>query len=403
MRILLVTETIPYPLDSGGRIKTYHTLRMLSSEHEVHCHAFIRGEDQRSHLPQVRERCASVTLDLLPRSTPRELAYAVRSLQTGLPYTILRHFEPRSLTALRRVCRQGIDLVYADHLSMMEYGRRLNLPVVYDAHNVEYEILRRYASTRRFSPLRRLLAREWRLVRDYERQACRQADLTLAVSEEDARALRGLTGNGAHVRVIPISVDASAARPIPRLTREPRLLFVGGLHWPPNLDGILHFARDVWPLVRRASPAAELTVVGRDDVAAAKSLRQTPGLTLAGYVHDIEPHFASSRAMVVPLRAGSGLRVKILDAFSRGLPVVSTPTGHEGVDIEPGVHLLSAADPRMFADAVVRLLTDDELAGRLAAGARRLVRERYDVPVVRRALLEAIGTTSSPVACRNVK
>ena len=392
MRILLLTETIPYPLDSGGRIKTYHTLRMLSSEHEVHCLAFIRNADQRAHLSRVREVCASVTLELVSRSLLRELAYVSRSLRTGLPYTILRHFEPASLAAVRRVSEQGFDLVYADHLSMMEYARRLNLLVVHDAHNVEFEILRRHARRRRFSPLRPLLVREWRLVREYERLVYQKADLVFAVSEVDGQVIRRLAGKEGHVRVIPISVHVPAAQPTQPLTREPRLLFVGGLHWPPNLDAILHFARDTWPLVQRVVPAARLTVVGRDDVGAARALRRIPGFTLTGYVDDVSPYFAGSRALVVPLRAGSGMRVKILDAFARGLPVVSTPTGHEGIDVEPGVHLLSAADPAQFAREVARVLTDDRLADVLAAEARRLVEERYDVRAVSRALLEAIRT-----------
>jgi glycosyltransferase involved in cell wall biosynthesis len=392
MRILLLTETIPYPLDSGGRIKTYHTLQMLSREHEVHCFAFVRSETQRAHLSAIREVCASVTLELLPRSPMRELGYVARGLRQGLPYTVLRHFEPASLAAIRRVLQRGFDVVYADHLSMMEYARRLGVPIVHDAHNVEFEILRRYASTRRFSPLGPLLAWEWRRVGDYERLAYAESDLVLAVSDADAQAIRRLAGKETHVHVIPISVDACAVQPVQELTREPRLLFVGGLHWPPNLDALVHFARDVWPLIRQAVPAAQLTVVGRDDVSAARFLRRTPGFMLTGYVEDVGPHFDGSRAMVVPLRAGSGMRVKILEAFARGLPVVSTPTGHEGLDVEPGSHLLSAAEPPLLAREAVRLMTDDELARRIAIEARRLVEKKYDVRVVGRGLLEAIRT-----------
>jgi glycosyltransferase involved in cell wall biosynthesis len=392
MRILLLTETIPYPFDSGGRIKTYHTLRMLACEHDVHCHAFIRRSEQRAFLPRLEEVCASVTLDLLPRTPWRELAYATRSVLVGIPYLVLRHLAPASLEAVKELCGRGFDLVYADHLSMMEYARHLDLPIVYDAHNVEYAILRRYADPRRVTLLQPFLAREWRRLREYERVACRRAALVCAVSENDANAIRELAGKSTDVRVIPIAVDADAAQPLLRLTAEPRLLFVGGLHWPPNLDAILHFARDVWPLVRRAVPAAQVTIVGRDDVAAARRLRQTPGFTLAGYVDDVAPHFERSRVMVVPLRAGSGMRVKILDAFARGLPVVSTPTGHEGIDVEPGRHLLSAAEPQAFASEVVRVLGDDRLAGSLAAEARRLVEARYNVPVVGRSLLEALGS-----------
>jgi polysaccharide biosynthesis protein PslH len=229
-------------------------------------------------------------------------------------------------------------------------------------------------------------------VRAYERMAYRNSELVLAVSDEDARAIRTLSGRQDGVRAIPISIDAGAVRPKASVTREPRLLFVGGLHWPPNLDAVLHFVRDVWPLVRKAVPSAKLTVVGRKDVPAARGIAATPGVTVAGYVDDIQPYFEASRAMVVPLRAGSGMRVKILDAFARGLPVVSTPTGHEGIDVRPGLHLLSAADAPRFAEAVLSVLADDRLAAGLATAARGLVEDRYDVSAVTRALLEAIAT-----------
>jgi glycosyltransferase involved in cell wall biosynthesis len=291
---------------------------------------------------------------------------------------------------MRRVLALApFDLVYADHLSMMEYARALGLPILHDAHNVEFEILRRYARARRPAPVSALLALEWRLVRGYERKAYDDADIVCAVSGEDAAAIRTLAPR-ARVHVVPISIDASAVVPLAAVAREPRLLFVGGLHWPPNLDAIAYFLRDIWPRVLQARPDARLTVVGRDDVAAAAALRRVPGVTLSGYVDDVAPYFAASRALVVPLRAGSGMRVKILDACARGLPVVSTPTGHEGIDVEPGVHLLSAAEPGPFAAETVRVLSDDGLAERLARAGRRLVEERYDVAAVRRALLEAV-------------
>jgi polysaccharide biosynthesis protein PslH len=189
---------------------------------------------------------------------------------------------------------------------------------------------------------------------------------------------------------VPISVDAASIAPVRGVSREPRLLFVGGLHWPPNLDAIQYLVAEIWPRIRQARPDASLTVVGRDDVAAAAALRGVPGVTLTGYVDDVSPHFAASRALVVPLRAGSGMRVKILDAFARGVPVVSTPTGHEGIDVEPGVHVLSAADAASFAGQALRLLADDHLAEGLSRAARRLVETRYDVRAVRRALLEAV-------------
>ena len=127
---------------------------------------------------------------------------------------------------------------------------------------------------------------------------------------------------------MPIAVDAAGTTPIATLTREPRLLFLGGLHWPPNADALATFVRDMWPLVRAARPDATLTSVGRDDQRRRRRVpKRRPACSLTGWVPDIDPFVQASRMLVVPMRAGSGMRVKILEAMARGLPVVSTTSG----------------------------------------------------------------------------
>jgi len=149
MRLLFLTETIPYPLDSGGRIKTYNTLKVLSSEHEVHCHALVRDRERLRFEPELRSVAATVTLHPLERSWSHEISCAALAQATGAPFLVVRHFHRHVFEQLRTACRGAtFDAVYCDHLSMLEYGRRLDLPIVLDAHNVEFEIVRRHAATR---------------------------------------------------------------------------------------------------------------------------------------------------------------------------------------------------------------------------------------------------------------
>jgi glycosyltransferase involved in cell wall biosynthesis len=390
MRILFITETVPYPLDSGGRIKTFHTLRMLASAHEVRLHAFIRDEAQRAHRPALEALGVPTTLHLVPRSILREAWFAARSL-VGAPYSVGRHFDG---AVHRRVAAEAAawrpDLVYCDHLSMGEYARRLGVPIVYDAHNVEYAILQRFAGTRPDPLTRAAAAVEWRRVRAYEAELCRQSCLVFVVSDVDRQALTELSGAGVPFVEVPIAVDAAGTSPVATLTRAPRLLFLGGLHWPPNADALLTFVRDMWPRVLASRPDATLTSVGRDDHPSAAECRAAPGVRLTGWVPEIDPFVHESRLLVVPMRAGSGMRVKILEAMARGLPVVSTSVGCEGIGVEPGRHLLLADTPDAFADAVLRVLSDDDLAATLARHARALVLERYDVAAVRSSVLHAI-------------
>jgi glycosyltransferase involved in cell wall biosynthesis len=398
LRILFITETVPYPLDSGGRIKTYHTLRMLAGTHEVRLHAFIRDAAQRAHQAPLEALGVPTRLHLVRRSVPREAWFAVRSV-AGAPYSVGRHFDGAAFRAVAAdAATWRPDVVYCDHLSMAEYARRLGVPIVYDAHNVEYAILQRFAATRP-DPVTRLAASlEWRRVKRYEAALCRDSRLVFVVSDVDREALGRLAGAPVRFVEVPIAVDAAGTAPIPALTREPRLLFLGGLHWPPNADALSWFVREMWPQLRAARADVTLTSVGRDDHPLAAECRAAPGVQLTGWVPDIDPFVHASRALVVPMRAGSGMRVKILEAMARGLPVVSSAVGCEGIGVEPGRHLLVADTPDAFVQAVLRVLGDDGLAGALAAEARALVLSRYDVAAVRNAVLEALESVSPAIA-----
>lgn len=398
MRVLLLTETVPWPLDSGGRVKTWHTLNVLASEHEVHCHAFVREASQGDAATErLRQACASVSLHLLSRNPTWETWYLARSLATGVPFTVIRHFSSRALRAVARDCRERrIDFVYCDHLSMFEYCRRLDVAIVHDAHNVEHRIMERHVETLApGDPRRVLLSRESRSLRRYEAAMYRRARLVFAVSEVDAAEIAALAGGRVPVVPVPIAVDASKVGALEPIAESPQILFVGTLAWPPNAGAVNYWLEAIWPRVKARRPDATCVVVGRGESGLARRWERTAGVRFTGWVADVEPWFRSSRVMVVPVRAGSGMRVKILDAFVRGVPVVTTQIGIEGIEAQHGVHALIADEPGAFASEVIRLLDDRRLAEALRAAARRLVVDRYDVAVVGRAQLEALRETFS--------
>jgi polysaccharide biosynthesis protein PslH len=384
MRILLITETVPYPLDSGGRIKTWHTLEALGREHEVHLHAFVRSREQRDAASGPLSRlCASVSLHLVPRSLPREVVHLTRSLARRLPLTILRHYSPRVMARVAGECHERrIELLYCDHLSMLEYGRRLSLPIVHDAHNIEHRIVQRYTdSLPRRDPKRVLFGREARLLRAYERWIYPKCALIFAVSEVDAATLATMAP-AVPIVPVPIAVAAAALTPVEQLTEAPEVLFVGAQDWPPNADAVNYFLGEIWEKVRHRVPDARLTVVGRGDAPMKARWGSDPSVRFTGWVEDVEAWFRQSRVMVVPLRSGSGMRVKILDAFARGIPVVATSVGIEGIAAVNGQHALVADGSDAFADATARLLEDSALASHLSTEARRLVMDRYDTGAI---------------------
>jgi glycosyltransferase involved in cell wall biosynthesis len=221
-----------------------------------------------------------------------------------------------------------------------------------------------------------LRAEAWRYRRHVVRLLPR-FHTAVAVSTVEADELRAL--GRTRVELIPTGVDTAALRPQPEQAGPPRLLFTGTMSYPPNHRGIRWFAREVWPLVRARRPDAVLDVVGKappDDVLA---LDGVAGITVHGFVDSMAPFFARAHSVVVPILAGAGIRVKIVEAMAAGRAVISTPLGCEGLaGLEPGRHLLVAEEPGAFADGAVRLLEQPELRERLAAAGRELAERSYD-------------------------
>jgi glycosyltransferase involved in cell wall biosynthesis len=174
-------------------------------------------------------------------------------------------------------------------------------------------------------------------------------------------------------------VDTAYFAPVRDAAAKPaHMVFTGSMDWLPNEDGMLHFVRDVLPLIRRDEPAATLSIVGRAPTPAVRRLAQEPGIEVTGSVPDVRPHVAAGQVYVVPLRIGGGTRLKIFEAMGMGKAIVSTTVGAEGLPVTHGRDILLADGPAAFAAAVVRVIRDPVLRERLEGAARRLVVDRFD-------------------------
>jgi glycosyltransferase involved in cell wall biosynthesis len=279
---------------------------------------------------------------------------------------------------------QRFDIVHADQLTMGQFALTASGPRrILDAHNAVWTIMDGIRKTAPL-PFHPILAFEARRLKAYEGRLCREMDAVLAVSDVDRQALVEAGACNDKISVIPIAVSCSNLQPVSRAEASSEILTAGTLFYPPNADGVRWFLREVYPLVKRQMGSARLTVVGprppKDIVRFAE--READGVKVTGYVPDLRPYFERAALMVVPVRAGSGMRVRILEALARGMPVVTTTLGAEGIDVVPGEHLLMADEPTEFARAVVRLLRDPALCRLLAVNGRRLIEQKYDWHVV---------------------
>ena len=379
LSVLAVTSELPWPLNSGGHLRSYHMLRALSRGHTTRVIAPLRpGEDESAErLRQDGWDLRTVAVGHRYRGTEarRVIAAAVRRQ----PYVMFRrHRHPEVLKALvEEIRRDPPDLLYLDHLDpLVFWDGGPPCRYVVDLHNVYSTLLARVADGHR--GLKRVyLRREARLLDRVERFASERANALFCVSDDDAIHFRDRGARS--IRVIPNGVDCGAYAHLPagRPAARPTVLFLGAMSWAPNAAAAVALARDHFPHVRKRHPDARLWIVGRDPTAEVQALAALPGVEVTGGVPSVMPYLAEASVLAVPLDAGGGTRLKILEAFAAGLPVVSTPIGCEGLDVAHAEHLLVATGSQ-FGAALCSALDEPEMGARLADRARRLVRARFD-------------------------
>jgi glycosyltransferase involved in cell wall biosynthesis len=380
MNVLLLTQILPYPPDSGPKVKTWNVLKYLGQRHEVTLVSFVRG-DQAEHVKRLEHHCRAIyTVPMARGAAPDGLAMA-RSMLTGQPWMMMRDGRQAMRWLVDRLsAEQRFDVIHADQLNMAQYAERVpGAFKVLDAHNALWLLYRRLWETMSPGLRKSILGRDWQLLKAYEGRMVRAFDAVLAVSHEDAAALQEAAGQPVDIVVIPIAIDTSELTVVERQSSPSHILHVGTMYWPPNIDGIRWFIDCVYPLIRQQRPDVQFDVIGARPPAELLALNGAgTGVHVTGYVEDCTLYQRQAAVMVVPLRAGGGMRVKILDGLAEGIPIVSTTLGCEGIRVTPERDILVGDTAEAFAACVLRVLNDPDLGRQLAANGRLLAEGTYD-------------------------
>jgi glycosyltransferase involved in cell wall biosynthesis len=380
MKILLLTQVLPYPPDSGPKVKTWNVLKYLAQRHEVTLVSFVRG-DQSAEAKQLQRYCSAIYTVPMVRGALRDGLAMGRSLLNGQPWMMVRDDRAAMGRLVDRLASETpFDIAHADQLNMAQYSARVTgARKVLDAHNALWLLYKRLWETMEPGPKKLMLGRDWRLLKEYEGRVCREFDAVLAVSQEDKAALQEAAGQPLGVTIIPITVDTDEVIPVTRQPGANHILHIGTMYWPPNIDGVLWFVHQVYPLIRAKRPHTIFDLVGARPPREILDLGgDGTGINVTGYVKDPTPYLEQAGVMVVPLRAGGGMRVKILNALAQSVPIVTTGLGCEGIAVTPGQDILVADNPEEFAEAVLRVLDSPEFAAQLANNGRRLAEQQYD-------------------------
>lgn len=394
MRLLWIATKPPVPPIDGGRLVAWTTLQALAAEGvDITLVAPVPpGEDAAG----VEEELAAVCRPHLVRAAPRRPASALlRSALGSRPYAVARHTIPAVAREVERlVASERFDAVHAEQLHAFvqaEPALRAGLPVVLRAQNVESDLWR--AAARLHPWAGPWLAREARRLARFEAKAVRRATTTVALSERDAERLQELAGPEARVVVVPPPFPAELPPADHPLPGDPPLVLLGSGGWLPNRDGTRWFLAEVWPEVRAMVPGAVLHLYA---AGSERPKKLPPGVQLHSPPADSREAFAENAVLVVPLRIASGVRMKILEAWARGVPVVATPEAVAGLEGPDGPGCLLARDGRSFASAVDRLRKREALGIRLREIGRGRLATRHGAALIAAGLSSCYREIMAP-------
>ncbi len=380
--LLFLSHRIPYPPNKGDKIRAFRILEHLAARYDVHLGCFIDDPEDWAHRAKLESICAEVQCFDLPRAGA--WARAVRGLVTGQPLS-LAMFGHGGMSAWVRstVAKVAPDAVFAYSSAVAQYIVDAELGrarVIMDFVDVDSDKWLQYAGESR-PPMRWIYAREARLLLAFDRRMAARADGALFVSEAEAALFRRLAPEAAAKTFgIANGIDCNYFSPdhvfsSPFSGPGPHLVFTGTMDYRPNVDAVVWFVREIFPLILRRSPGATFTIVGAKPAREVSALGKVPAVSVTGPVADVRPYLRHAGVVVAPLRLARGIQNKVLEGMAMGRPVVTTPQGLEGIEASPGTHLLVAASAPEFA-AAVHAAQQPTAAG-LGIAARQLMAGSY--------------------------
>lgn len=377
MNLLLLTPYSPAPPDSGGRMRIWQELKFFSARHSVSLVAFYQTAREEEFQNALREFCERVWLVEKPT---RPNARNVQKIQTRADlfdwYTT-----PEMARRFETLQHENFDAVIIHHIFMAHAAKWFSAPRVLEEHNIESEIFRQHAQAiPRRAPEHTFRQTRWLLLRQYEDEMWKQFTLRVVTSEHD-KALMAQRLSGEKICVVENGIAAREIEMLPRSTSR-KILFMGSLDFFPNIDALLYFRETILPLLWAREPDLQLVIAGRRPPNAIQEFANDARITVIPNPENMDEIARDCALTIVPMRMGSGTRIKILHAFALGLPVVTTSKGAEGLAIENESHALLQDEPRAFADAILRVLNDAALAQRLRVNGRALVETQYDWEII---------------------
>jgi glycosyltransferase involved in cell wall biosynthesis len=373
MRILMLTPYLPYPLVSGGQIRTYNLLKNLSRQHQITLFSLIKDDNEKQYLKELEPFCQKI--EVFKRTfSPWHPKNILRAGFTLYPFLVTRNLVNATKGAVaREISLQHYDLIHAETFYMMPNIPQTNIPVILVEQTIEYLGYQSYTSKTKLWPIKPLLNLDILKIKYWEKYYWKSCDKLITMSEEDKKFIQSIAPEVKDIQVVANGVDMDWFRQVKKkLPRNPTILFVGTFKWLPNVEAVEF-------LVEKAIPGSKLWIVGNSPTSKVYSYeKKDSSIKVTGGIPDIRDAYAGAHVLLAPVFSGKGTRYKILEAMATGTPAIGTSIALEGFGITPGREAMVANTALDMAQAVTQVVFDTKLQKSLADNGKRFVSAKYD-------------------------
>lgn len=379
MKILMLTPYLPYPLLSGGQIRTYNLLKKLAHKHQITLFALIKDDAEQQYVPELSKYCAKVKVFKRSKQ-PFTLRNIFKTAFSTYPFLVIRNHVPETIKAVEQeLANEHYDLIHAETFYMMPHIPKTNVPVILVEQTIEYLGYESYAKKAHPS-FRPFLNIDIKKIIKWERHFWRTADKLIVMSEADKNFIATEIGSPERIEVVSNGVDTEWFNQKRRRDlSHPTILSVGTFKWLPNVEAVEFLVKKVWPLLKQQVKNVHLWIVGNAPTPQVLNYELSdPAIKVTGSIPDIRDAFKGADVLVAPVFSGKGTRYKVLEAMASGTPVVATQIAVEGLGVEDGRHVLIANTAEEMAEQTAKLLQDETRRQNLARRAKEFVTEHYD-------------------------
>jgi glycosyltransferase involved in cell wall biosynthesis len=388
MKILMLTPYLPYPLVSGGQIRTYNLLKNLSKQHDITLFALIKEERERQYIKYLEPFCKKIKV--FKRSTrPFTLTNIFRAGFSLYPFVVTRNLVPETSEAVKaELASQDYDLIHAETFYMMPNIPKTSIPIILVEQTIEYLGYQSYAQSSKLWFLKPFLYIDIFKIKYWENYFWRNCSRLITMSQNDKDYILEENPQIPHVDVVANGVDADFFDAVPKkLPSKPTILFVGTFAWLPNVQAVNYLVQEIWPIIREKLPQAHLHIVGFRPTPEIQSYNKLPHVQVSGSIKDIRSAYSSAHVLLAPVMWGKGTRYKILEAMATKTPIVATPLAVEGIEgLVPNEHVLIGSNPEELADATIKALLDKTFQKELGLKSYQLVNEKYNWQAISKEL-----------------